>query len=90
MKETFDNLLEALHYFNEHIDFVAFDLKKDWLVHPLTKAKYSIKGITFIKTYKFEEASDADDTSVLHIVRVSDLLKGFFIDGSGAYSDLDI
>ena len=90
MRNTFHSLLDALTYFSKHPEYVAFNLKGKILEHPKTQKKYLVEKITFLDTFKFEDNSDADTVTMLHLVKVDSQLKGFFIDASGMYSDLDV
>jgi len=90
MDKVFNSLLEAVNHFNNHPDYVAFNLKGDELEHPKSRERYPIDDITITKVLKFEENSDPDDTSVLILMETANDLKGFFIDATGVYGKLDM
>ena len=90
MKKEFSSFMEALNHLNKHQDYIAFNLKGHSLEHPVTKKKFPMEEVTFIKSFTFEDDSDAGNIILLHLIQVTPNINGFFIDASGMYADLVI
>jgi hypothetical protein len=87
---NFGSLLEALRYFDGNSNYLEFDHQGDTICEVKTKTKYQIKDIKILQTLKFEDSSDADETTLLYVISTPDGKKGTLVDASGIYADLDL
>ena len=75
------NKLEADGYKDQ------FKVEKGKLNDLSNKKKYKAKDIKAVNFYRFEGASDPDDTSILYAIETCDGRRGTLIDAYGIYSD---
>ena len=87
MKKYFTSLLEALQYFGQQPACVAMILREDFLEHPHNHQQYALDDVRFVKTYKFEEASDPGYVSYLYLVDLGNKQQGYFVDASWMYAN---
>jgi hypothetical protein len=68
-------------------DFKATD---DGLKSLRTDKVYSPDEVTITNFYRFEGASDPDDTSILYAIETQDGVKGTLVDAYGAYASPEV
>lgn len=68
-------------------DFKATD---DGLISLRTDKVYSPEEVKIVNFYRFEGASDPDDTSILYAIEANDGVKGTLVDAYGAYASPEV
>ena len=68
-------------------DFKALD---EGLKSLRTNKVYAPEEVKIVNFYRFEGASDPDDTSILYAIETNDGLKGTLVDAYGAYASPEV
>lgn len=68
-------------------DFKATD---DGLQSLRTDKVYNPEEVNIVNFFRFEGASDPDDTSILYAIETNDGLKGTLVDAYGAYASPEV
>ncbi len=81
---TLSEVIDALRKKNVDTEFV-------WAANTLNAndKSYAAQSLQIVKTYRFEGASDPDDSAILYIIKTSDGLIGYSIDAYGANLNYD-
>ena len=85
--KTFETLSEAIQDLKARGYQNDFNLQAEWIeCHPMN-LRLKPKEFHVDEVYRFEGATNPDDSSVLFAIRSSDGVKGILVDAYGAYSD---
>lgn len=85
--KTFDTLSEAIQDLKVRGYHNDFNLHPEWIECPPMRVKFKADEFHVDEVYRFEGATDPDDSTVLFAIRSSSGVKGILLDAYGAYAD---
>ncbi len=83
--KTFETLSEAIADLKTRGYLNDFNLHPEWIECPPINLKLKPEEFHIDEVYRFEGATDPDDSAVLYAISSSSL-KGLLVDAYGAYS----
>ncbi len=85
--KTFETLTEAILDLKTRGYQNDFNLHPEWIECPPMGLKFKPTEFHVDEIYRFEGATNPDDSSVLFAIRSSNGVKGILVDAYGVYSD---
>jgi hypothetical protein len=85
--KTFDTLTEAIQDLNARGYQDDFNLHPEWIECAPRGLKLKPDEFHVDEVYRFEGATDPDDSAVLFAIRSGNGVKGILVDAYGAYAD---
>ncbi len=85
--KTFETLSEAIQDLKVRGYENDFNLHPEWIECPPLNLKFKATEFHVDEIYRFEGATDPDDSSVLLAIQSSTGVKGILVDAYGAYSN---
>lgn len=85
--KTFDTLFDAIYDLKKRGYQNDFNLHPEWIECQPMNLKFKPTEFHVDEVYRFEGATNPDDSSVLFAIRSSTGVKGILVDAYGAYSD---
>ena len=76
----------------DHLKVRNMDMEFQWTKQGLKSEKgkiYNAQALSILRTYRFEGASDPDDSAILYIISASDGTTGYSLDAYGTNSNYD-
>jgi len=87
--KQYDTLSQAVNDLNKRGFTHSFDYQDNGLKSSVSKVHYKKNELHIVETYRFEGATNPDDSSVVYAIEANDGAKGLLIDAYGAYADGD-
>ena len=85
--KTFETLSEAMQDLKTRGYTNDFNLHPEWIECPPMQLKFRVNEFHVDEIYRFEGATNPDDSAVLFAIQSSDGVKGILVDAYGAYTD---
>jgi hypothetical protein len=85
--KTFDTLSEAIGDLKSRGYDNDFNLHPEWIECPPMRATFKANEFHVDEVYRFEGATDPDDSTVLFAIQSTSGVKGILVDAYGAYAD---
>ena len=85
--KTYSTVTEALNGLNKEGYVLDFNLKSDCVECNSPEIKLYPSDFVIDKFYRFEGASNPDDSAILYAISSKDGLKGTLLDAYGVYAD---
>jgi hypothetical protein len=85
--KTFETLTEAILDLKTRGYQNDFNLHPEWIECPPMGLKFKPAEFHVDEIYRFEGATNPDDSAVLFAIRSSNGVKGILVDAYGAYAD---
>ena len=85
--KTFETLSEAMQDLKTRGYTNDFNLHPEWIECPPMRLKFRASEFHVDEIYRFEGATNPDDSAVLFAIQSSAGVKGILVDAYGAYAD---
>ncbi|HLZ17327.1 MAG TPA: hypothetical protein VKQ08_09820 [Cyclobacteriaceae bacterium] len=85
--KTYETLTAAIQDLKMRGYTNDFNIHPEWIECPPMQLKFKADEFHVDEVYRFEGATDPDDSAVLFAIQSSSGVKGILVDAYGAYTD---